>query len=478
MAVATDTLATVLEVDGLGAWSNAFGRAEGILSSFGGKLDATSRRMLTMAAGAAAGAGLIAAGLVKAVQEAGSMEQISIGFTTILKSADAATAKISELQDFAARTPFNFQETANLSRQLLAMGTTADELVPTMKDLGDSVAALGLGQDVLQRIVFNFGQIQTSGMLTMRELRDFAISGIPVFDILRQKLRLSQEQLRRIGDQGISAAVGLKALREGMRERFGGAMEALNRTLLGSITNLQDSMQRLGASVGAVALGPITFVVRAITSFLDLINKAPGPVKSLVGIIGAGLAAGLTGLSLAMARSIFTATLLAGANARLAQSYYGVAAGAQAATIAQGGTAFAGLGGRAMGFLRGPGGIAMLAGGAGMAISANAGGNQGASSFGTMLGGAGFGAMLGAGAGPMGLAIGGILGAIVSGIGILATRQNPKAENQEAKRQTELLEKIADNTTQALRRGTAFSGKDLPGANQVAIAEWLGRELI
>jgi tape measure domain-containing protein len=252
--------------------------------------------------------------LGKAVGEAGKLEQLQVGFTTILGSADAARAKLAELQDFAAKTPFNFQGTAALAKQLVAMGTSADDVVPVMRDLGDATAALGLGQESLQRIVFNFGQIQTSGKLTTRELRDFAINGIPAFKILQEELGLTADQVQSIGDEGISSERGLAALRAGLQKRYSGAMEAQNKTLFGSWSNLTDSLQRFGATAGGPALGGVTALVRGTTALIDGLNTLPGSVTATFGV---GLAAGLGIYAVSTVRAVLATKSLIVENAQL-----------------------------------------------------------------------------------------------------------------------------------------------------------------
>jgi tape measure domain-containing protein len=451
--VVSDTLITLFEAQGLGAWSAAFGRAEAILGSFGGAVDAAGARTLLFATGAAAGAGLLAAGIAKAVQEASNLEQIRVGFETVFGSAAAADAKIQELQNFAAKTPFNFQQTANLSRQLVAMGIAADDVVPVMTDLGDAVSALGLGQDALARVAFNFGQIKTQGRLTGREMRDFAMNGIPVFDILREKLHLTEDQMRRIGDQGISADVALKALREGLHERFGGAMEKQNKTLAGSWSNLQDSMQRAGAAIGGGFLAPATALVRTMTAVLDIFNALPAPIKSAFGLALGIAVVGMTAASISMVRGVLAATALTAGNVKLAQSYGQVASSAnQAAGTAQGkpgGGLFGGGGWKGFAVALG-----LDFGGQALQDASNKGKGP-LAQLGSQLGfighRAGQGAEIGSIIPVVGPLIGGLIGAI-EGAGETAFRGN-KATGfgqsdphlAEAKKQTDALNKIADS---------------------------------
>jgi tape measure domain-containing protein len=404
-------------------------------------------------------AATLATGIAGAVREAGKMEQIGVGFKTLLGSADAANAKIAELQDFAAKTPFNFQGVANLSRQLLAMGTSSSELVPVMTDLGDAVAALGLGDDALQRIVFNFGQIQTQGKLTMREMRDFAINGIPVFDILQKELGLTEKQLREIGDQGISADIGLAALRKGMRERFGGAMEAQNKTLFGSFSNLTDSVQRLAASLGAPLIGPITFATRLITDLVNAIDKAPGIVKNLITVALASFQVGrYTAQLIANTAALNTNTAAAQRNA-----------GAGATAGSKGGR-FAGVGG-------------LIAGGA--AAAAAFAGPETFSGLGSGLGGAVGRTVQGAGiggsfAGGPGALVGGTIGALVNAIEQTMKLFAPQAQAQAQQAKKSPEQASTDRNTAAMEAltaelknlgvGSGFDKSDVAGRWQAMIA--------
>ncbi|MBD0327839.1 MAG: hypothetical protein ICV68_15500, partial [Pyrinomonadaceae bacterium] len=95
---------------------------------------------LTVASGASAFFGL---------KLAGSMEQTEIAFTTMMGSADAARAKLNELQDFASNSPFSFEGLTAASRRLLAVGFTSDQIIPTLTAVGDAASALNGGEEAV-----------------------------------------------------------------------------------------------------------------------------------------------------------------------------------------------------------------------------------------------------------------------------------------------------------------------------------------
>lgn len=67
-----------------------------------------------------------------AVKAAGKMEQLEIAFTTMLGNAEQAKTMLSDLQDFAQVTPFDLESVTNGSRRLLAMGFSAEQIIPVM----------------------------------------------------------------------------------------------------------------------------------------------------------------------------------------------------------------------------------------------------------------------------------------------------------------------------------------------------------
>jgi phage tail tape-measure protein len=71
------------------------------------------------------------------VQLGNNAEQATISFTTMLGDANKAKTLLAQLSDFAKKTPFELTGIRESAKQLLAMGVTAEEMVPTLKALGD-----------------------------------------------------------------------------------------------------------------------------------------------------------------------------------------------------------------------------------------------------------------------------------------------------------------------------------------------------
>lgn len=207
-------------------------------------------------ASAAATTGIVAVGgaaitaATQMVRLAGQLEQSQIAFETMLGSGERADAFLRDLADFAAATPFEFQGLQDSSRLLLAFGFQADAVIPIVETLGDATSALGGGTDTLEGVVRALGQIQTKGRVSTEELLQLAERGVPVFDILREKLNLTSDQVANIGTIGISSSEAITAILEGLGERFGGAMQRQSRTILGLWSTVKDTVSLTAMDLG------------------------------------------------------------------------------------------------------------------------------------------------------------------------------------------------------------------------------------
>ncbi|MGV3724159.1 MAG: tape measure protein, partial [Actinomycetota bacterium] len=318
-AVVTDVLETRLELTNLGGYKAALGAAGSAVDFFGGRLDASTRR--TVAAGAAAAGAAVGYGLLaRAVGEAGRRQQLEIGLRTVLGSAEAAKAKLEELQRFAAGSPFDFAESARGAQQLLAMGVAADDLIPIMTAAGNASAAAGGDVQTFLRSLRAIGQIKTKGTLGLEELLQLTEAGIPAIEILREELGLSADQMKNISAQGIEAGKAIDALTRGMNKRFGGAMSEQMKSLEGSFSNLRDASNEALAALGAPVAPWVTGVANTVRGAVDAFNQLPEVIKSGAAVALVAGTVGFAHYAGKVALSSLKAQELAGENADLLNS--------------------------------------------------------------------------------------------------------------------------------------------------------------
>lgn len=229
-----------------------------------------------LALGTALGAGG-AAMVTFGLQSAASLEQTRISFKALLGSAEEADAFIRQMQDFAAKTPFEFAGLADNARALLATSSalkiTRGEIIPTIGTIGDLVSVLGAPPDAIDRVVNAFAQMASKGKASTEEIQQLAeaLPGFPIFDAMAKGLGITTAALQDQLSKGlIPADVGVQALLKGMREFPGaaGAMAQQAETLNGLFSTFKDTISltltdAFQPLVGEVkkALAPLTEVV-------------------------------------------------------------------------------------------------------------------------------------------------------------------------------------------------------------------------
>jgi len=189
-----------------------------------------------------AGAG-IAGGIVIPMRISGDFEQTQIAFETMLSSGERASRFLSEAEDFANKTPFEFPELLQSARLMKAFGFEIESVLPMMTVIGDTASGLGAGTVGIERITRALGQMKTKGRLQTEELLQLQELGVPAAEILQKELGLTAEQVGNIGREGMEAGKGIDALLRGMERRFGGMMAKQSTSAIGLISTIKDTIQ-------------------------------------------------------------------------------------------------------------------------------------------------------------------------------------------------------------------------------------------
>ena len=263
---------------------------------------------------AVAGLGAALAGVgVAAVRAAAQHEQTRIAFENMLGSAEQAAAFLRDLERFAARTPFELPQLERAARQLLAFGFAAQDILPMLRAVGDAVAGLGGGADMIDRVIRALGQMAAKGKVSAEEMMQLAEAGIPAWQMLAEAIGTDIPTAMKMAERGaIAAGTAIEALVRGMQSRFGGMMQQQSRTLLGLWSNLRDNvsqlMRRLGEEVvealdlrGAleqmVALSEAVRESLERTGLREWLAQVREQVVLLAGAIGGALTPAIIGLA-------------------------------------------------------------------------------------------------------------------------------------------------------------------------------------
>lgn len=180
-----------------------------------------------------------------ALRTASAAETTEISFTTMLGSAEAARQMVEQLADFAAHTPFELSGLQTATRQLLAYGFTAEDVIPMLTAVGDATAALGTGQAGIEAVTRALGQMQTRGKVTAEEMLQLTEAGIPAWEYLARAIGTDTAgAMEAVSDGAVDAQTGIDALTRGMEQDFGGMMEQQSKTVAGLMSNLSDAIEQ------------------------------------------------------------------------------------------------------------------------------------------------------------------------------------------------------------------------------------------
>ena len=232
--------------------------------------------------------------LQQIVKVRGEFQQLGIAFETMLDSKEKADRIMAESITLAQKTPFTLMEVTSNAKQLMAMGVSFEKVMGTLKNLGDVAAGVSVP---LSRIAINYGQVLTLGRLQMREIRDFAMAGVPLIGELSKNLGKTSAEITRMVSAG---KIGFKDVEEAFRTmsseggKFYNLMEKQNKSVTGQISNLKDKLQVMYNEIGEGSEGAIYGGIKGVTYLITNYETIGKVLLTLIATYGAYKAALLT----------------------------------------------------------------------------------------------------------------------------------------------------------------------------------------
>ena len=183
------------------------------------------------------------------------IEKYTTGFTNMLGSAEAAQQVMSQIQEDAAKTPFDVASLTQANQYLISAGENASYARNTIMALGDAVSATGGGNDELNRMAQNLQQIANTGKATAADIKQFAYAGIDVYGILADYTGKSTAEVQ---NMTISYDLLTQALQAASEEggRYYSSMDTQSQTMNGRVSTLKDNVKQLaGLLTGDLSSG-------------------------------------------------------------------------------------------------------------------------------------------------------------------------------------------------------------------------------
>jgi tape measure domain-containing protein len=210
-------------------------------------------------------------GISRSVVDVGTQaERQQVAFETFLGSAEKAKKLRTDLLNFAAKTPFEVPEVMESAKTLAAKGFKENEIVPTIKRLGEIAAG---ADKPLSQLLFVYGQIKDQGRVMGQDLNQLTNAGIGISDIAKA-LNISSGEVRQFVSSGKFGFEELQKVITSVTSeggKFYGLMDRLGGTTAVKLSNLNDVFTKVYTNI-------YNGIAPALGAVLDIINGTLGPL--------------------------------------------------------------------------------------------------------------------------------------------------------------------------------------------------------
>lgn len=254
--------------------------------------------------GVLGGATALKAFVSEMVNVRGQFQQLEIAFGTMLKSKEKADKLMSELVDIAAKTPFDLQGVASSAKQMLAYGSSVENVGKELVMLGNVAAGVGAQ---LGDIAYLYGTLRTQGRAYAVDIRQFAGRGIPIYEELAKVMGVTKDAVSDLVTQG---KVGFKEVEQAFQNmtKEGGMyfnlMEEQSKSLTGQISNLGDAWDSMLNEMGKKGEGVFYTAISAAKGLIENYEKVGMAIEGLIITYGAYKTALMVNIALEKAQAV------------------------------------------------------------------------------------------------------------------------------------------------------------------------------
>lgn len=224
--------------------------------------------------------------LTSGTATAASREVTDLAFATLLGDKGAAQDWLDQLQDFAAVTPFAFEDLTSMSRTLMSYGIKdSEEQRGWMQAIGDAGSAVGLSGADLTMLATYLGRMNSTDKVSLEYLNPLMERGIDAVGYLADNLGVEKDAVYEMISKGqLSGIEASKLIVEKMGEENAGAMDAISKTYSGLTSTLEDNRAQLDAAMGR---GYMETRSQSLQEEIDYLSGETGAkMEEMYGLIG------------------------------------------------------------------------------------------------------------------------------------------------------------------------------------------------
>lgn len=199
------------------------------------------------------------------------MDDYTANMQTLLGGVDKAEAKIKELSDMAAKTPFELPTLVDATQTLLAFGVKADDSTGILKSLGD----ISLGNaSKLETLTRAYGKMSSTGKVTLENVQMMIDAGFNPLNLIAERNHMTMESLyEALSDGKVPFEELTWAIKKATSEggQFYNGMETASKTLTGRLSTLKENWSAFLALLTKPAYETLRDTV--LPSAIDMVNK-------------------------------------------------------------------------------------------------------------------------------------------------------------------------------------------------------------
>lgn len=213
----------------------------------------------------------------------GEIESLETSFKT-LAGEQAGGKLFADIKQFATTTPMMMQDLAKGAQTLLAFNTPANEVMNTLKQLGD--VSMGDSQK-FNSLVLAFAQMSSAGKLMGQDLMQMINAG---FNPLAEISAKTGKSIGVLKDEMSKGKISVDMVKEAFASatseggKFYQMLETQSKTINGAISNLQGAWDDMLNSIGEQMQGSL---VNGISLLQSVLQNWQEYVRVLMGVVAA-----------------------------------------------------------------------------------------------------------------------------------------------------------------------------------------------
>ncbi len=228
------------------------------------------------------------------VKLAAATETMETSFGTLLQDMGKGKDLMKDLIKFAADTPLTLTNITPVSKELLQAGVTVEEMIPTMRMLGDAVNGNAQNMAHLGHV---YAQVRMQNRLLGNDQYQFTNAGVGIMNLLSKSTGKSVAELREMSEKG---ALSFQMVEEALTKatsaggQFFDGMKNGSKTLEGLWSTMKDDVDGAKRAVGGAvieafhlkdAVKEVSKAAQDFTTWFNKIDQTSKDVASTTAIL-------------------------------------------------------------------------------------------------------------------------------------------------------------------------------------------------